>query len=117
MLSSIRSDPTGPQPLQPSLITPNPLFRPSSSQVRRAAANIIPELLHSAVAAASKGGNADMSHVKQLLDFIWPPLIEALGKEPDVDVLPATLDAVSSIVDMVEPGMIQQEWVQVREGE
>lgn len=81
-------------------------------EVRRAAANIIPELLHSAVAAASKGGNADMSHVKQLLDFIWPPLIEALGKEPDVDVLPATLDAVSSIVDMVEPGMIQQEWVQ-----
>ncbi len=71
-------------------------------------------MLHSAVAAASKGGNADMSHVKQLLDFIWPPLIEALGKEPDVDVLPATLDAVSSIVDMVEPGMIQQEWVQVR---
>ena len=30
-----------------------------------------------------------------------------LSQEPDVDVLPATLDAVSSIVDMVEPGMIQ----------
>ncbi len=30
-------------------------------------------------------------------------------QEPDVSVLPATLDAVSSIIDMVEPGMIQHE--------
>eukprot|EP00955_Chlamydomonas_euryale_P029391 309949-Chlamydomonas_euryale.AAC.1 len=44
-------------------------------------------------------------------DHRSPPLIEALGKEPDVDVLPAMLDAVSSIVDVVEPSMLQEEWV------
>ena len=39
--------------------------------------------------------------------FPHPPPPLPLSQEPDVDVLPATLDAVSSIVDMVEPGMIQ----------
>ncbi|KAG1673229.1 hypothetical protein FOA52_013109 [Chlamydomonas sp. UWO 241] len=81
-------------------------------EVRRAAANIVPELLHSAVAAASKNqAGVDQAAVAQLLNIIFPPLVEALGKEPDVDVLPAMLDAVSSIVDMVEPAMIQEEWV------
>lgn len=80
-------------------------------EVRRAAANIIPELLHSAVAASEKLGTLDSASVNQLLNFIFPPLVEALGKEPEVEVLPATLDAVSSIVDLVTPTMIQEEWV------
>lgn len=80
--------------------------------IRRAASNILPELLHSAVSAAEKQtSGVSSASVQQLLTLIFPPLIEALGKEPDVDVLPATLEAVSSIVDMVEPGMIQEEWV------
>lgn len=36
-------------------------------------------------------------------DVSFTPVLQ----EPDVDVLPTTLDAVSSIVDMVDPGMIQ----------
>ena len=37
----------------------------------------------------------------QMLDYMWPALTEALGKEPDVEVQSAMLDAVSEIVDMV----------------
>uniref|UniRef100_A0A7R9V0M6 TOG domain-containing protein n=1 Tax=Chlamydomonas euryale TaxID=1486919 RepID=A0A7R9V0M6_9CHLO len=81
-------------------------------EVRRAAANIVPELLHSVVAASSKqAAGVNDAAVAQLMGVIFPPLIEALGKEPDVDVLPAMLDAVSSIVDVVEPSMLQEEWV------
>ena len=50
-------------------------------QVRRAAANIVPELLHSLVSAAEKGApGIGPANVKALLDYIWLPLIEALGK-------------------------------------
>lgn len=80
--------------------------------IRRAASSILPELLHSAVSAAEKQtGGVNSSSVQQLLTLVFPPLIEALGKEPDVDVLPSTLESVSSIIDMVEPSMIQEEWV------
>lgn len=51
------------------------------TQVRRAAANIIPELLHSIVSAAEKHApGIGPANVKALLDYIWVPLIEALGK-------------------------------------
>ena len=49
--------------------------------MRRAAANIVPELLHSLVSAAEKGApGIGPANVKALLDYIWLPLIEALGK-------------------------------------
>jgi hypothetical protein len=59
------------------------------------------------VTAVEKGSTPGIGpqDIKVLLDIIWPPLVEALGKEPDVDVLPTTLDAVSSIVDMVSHEM------------
>ena len=71
--------------LHPMLRIPLPLpthpFTPPHFQVRRAAANIVPELLHSLVSAAEKGApGIGPANVKALLDYIWLPLIEALGK-------------------------------------
>lgn len=48
-------------------------------EVRSAAAQSLPELLRSAVVAAEKG-QAQSSAVKQLLDALWQPLIDAIQK-------------------------------------
>ena len=48
-------------------------------EVRSAAAQSLPELLRSAV-LASKKGQAQGSSVKQLLDALWQPLIDAIQK-------------------------------------
>eukprot|EP00798_Chlamydomonas_sp_ICE-L_P025737 gene25737-11397_t len=80
-------------------------------EVRRAAVQTIPELLRSAVLAVEKGHCTEQGFVKQMLEYVWPPLVEALGKEPDVDVQSTMLDSVSEIVDMVDASMLQEEWV------
>lgn len=48
-------------------------------EVRSAAAQSLPELLRSAVLASEKG-QAQSSSVKQLLDGLWQPLIDAIQK-------------------------------------
>lgn len=50
-------------------------------EVRQAAVQAMPELLRSAYLAAEKGRpGADMGLVKRMLDFIWPPIMEAMAK-------------------------------------
>jgi len=50
-------------------------------EVRQAAVQAMPELLRSAFLAAEKGApGADMGLVKRMLDFIWPPIMEAMAK-------------------------------------
>ena len=50
-------------------------------EVRQAAVQAMPELLRSAYLAAEKGRpGADMGYVKRMLDFIWPPIMEAMAK-------------------------------------
>jgi hypothetical protein len=50
-------------------------------EVRQAAAQAIPDLLRSAYLAAQKGvPGADLNYVKRMADFIWGPLMEAIGK-------------------------------------
>ena len=50
-------------------------------EVRQAAVQAMPELLRSAFLAAEKGRpGADMGYVKRMLDFIWPPIMEAMAK-------------------------------------
>ena len=50
-------------------------------EVRQAAVQAMPELLRSAYMAAEKGrAGADMGLVKRMLDFIWPPIMEAMAK-------------------------------------
>ena len=48
-------------------------------EVRSAAAQSLPELLRSAVLASEKG-QTQTSSVKQLLDALWQPLIDAIQK-------------------------------------
>ena len=48
-------------------------------EVRAAAVQAMPELLRSASEAAAKGcPGADQRYVKQMLDFIWGPIMDAM---------------------------------------
>ena len=50
-------------------------------EVRQAAVQCMPDLLRSAYLAAQKGmQGADANYVRRMVDFIWGPLIEAIGK-------------------------------------
>ncbi|KAK9821719.1 hypothetical protein WJX81_003315 [Elliptochloris bilobata] len=79
-------------------------------EVRQAAVQAMPELLRSAFLAAEKGRpGADMGLVKRMLDFIWPPIMEAMAKEPDMEVLASMLEAVQEIVDIAAPALLPAE--------
>jgi len=82
-------------------------------EVRRAAAQTLPELLRSTVLAHEKGMLPNgAAAVDALLNRIWGPMIDILNKEPDVDVQSALLDSVSEMVELVEPTMLKPEWVE-----
>ena len=49
-------------------------------EVRQAAVQAMPELLRSASLAVAAGRGPDTTFVKQMLDFIWTPLMEAMAK-------------------------------------
>ena len=51
-------------------------------EVRQAAVQAVPELLKSVYMAVSEGkaNGADMQYVKQMLDYVWQPLIDSMIK-------------------------------------
>ena len=51
-------------------------------EVRQAAVQAVPELLKSVHMAVSEGkaNGADMQYVKQMLDYVWQPLIDSMIK-------------------------------------
>ena len=55
-------------------------------EVRQAAVQAVPELLKSVYMAVSEGkaNGADMQYVKQMLDYVWQPLIDAMTKVADL---------------------------------
>ena len=55
-------------------------------EVRQAAVQAVPELLKSVYMAVSEGkaAGADMQYVKQMLDYVWQPLIESMVKVCDL---------------------------------
>ena len=75
-------------------------------EVRSAAAQSLPELLRSASLAAAKAGAAgtapDAAFVRSMLGFMWAPLMEALGKEPDNEILVTMLEAADELVDIAQ---------------
>ncbi|CAL5227386.1 g10339 [Coccomyxa viridis] len=76
-------------------------------EVRQAAVQCIPDLLRSAYLAAQKGmQGADANYVRRMVDFIWGPLVEAIGKEPDTEVMSDMLEAVEEMVEMLEPALL-----------
>lgn len=78
-------------------------------EVRRAAVSAMPELLHSAKLAVEKGlaQGRNESYVKQLSDYIIPALVEALHKEPDVEICVSMLDALNECLQI--SGMLSDE--------
>eukprot|EP00803_Ostreobium_quekettii_P007364 evm.model.scf_89.1 EVM.evm.TU.scf_89.1 scf_89:314-679(+) len=71
----------------------------------------MPDLLHSVVVAANKSNGANMPFVKEMLDYIWPNMMQSMAKEVDLDVLTTFLDATASIVDIVDRQLLDQEKV------
>ncbi|GAB2295429.1 hypothetical protein Dimus_038356 [Dionaea muscipula] len=71
-------------------------------EVRKAAVSAMPELLRSAKLAIEKGQvqGHDVSYLKQLTDHIIPALVEALHKEPEVDICSKMLDAINECVEI-----------------
>ena len=49
-------------------------------EVRQAAVQAMPELLRSAQLAVQAGKGPDAAFVKQMLDYIWTPLMESMQK-------------------------------------
>ncbi|PSC74524.1 ARM repeat-containing [Micractinium conductrix] len=81
-----------------------------NEDVRASAAQALPEVLRSASLAAQKGLGPDEAYVRNMLAFVWVPLVEAIPKEPDMEILVTLLEAVDEIVDIVDgPKMLTLE--------
>lgn len=73
-------------------------------EVRKAAVSAMPELLKSAKLAVGKGlaSGRDESYVKQLSDYIIPALVEALHKEPEIEIVASMLDSLNECIELAE---------------
>ncbi|PKU77405.1 hypothetical protein MA16_Dca023333 [Dendrobium catenatum] len=71
-------------------------------EVRKASVSAMPELLRSAKLAVEKGlaSGRDESYVKQLSDYIIPALVEALHKEPEVEICASMLDSLNECAEL-----------------
>ncbi|CAJ2671513.1 unnamed protein product [Trifolium pratense] len=76
-----------------------------SEEVRDAAATTMPELLSSAKLAIEKGQSQgrDAAYLKQLSDYIIPNLVEAVHKEPEVEICASMLDALNKCIQVSGP--------------
>ncbi|KAL4855412.1 Importin-5 [Chlorella vulgaris] len=83
-----------------------------NEEVRASAAQALPEMLRSASLAAAKGLGPDAAYVRTMLGFVWEPLVEAIPKEPDMEILVNLLEAVDEIIDIVDgPKMLTLEQI------
>ncbi|XP_065851907.1 uncharacterized protein [Euphorbia lathyris] len=71
-------------------------------EVRKAAVSAMPELLLSAKLAIEKDRSQgrNESYLKQLSDYIVPALVEALHKEPEVEICASMLDALTECLQV-----------------
>ncbi|KAI9186439.1 hypothetical protein LWI28_017272 [Acer negundo] len=74
-------------------------------EVRKAAVSAMPELLRSAKLAVEKGQSQgrNESYIKQLTDYIVPALVEALHKEPEVEICASMLDSLNECIQIAGP--------------
>ncbi|BDA40930.1 Importin-5 [Coccomyxa sp. Obi] len=76
-------------------------------EVRQAAVQSLPDLLRSAFLAAQKGlPGADVNYVRRMVDFIWAPLMEAMAKEPDTEVMSSLLESVEEIIELLDASIL-----------
>ncbi|XP_073221997.1 uncharacterized protein [Cicer arietinum] len=80
-------------------------------EVRKAAVSAMPELLSSAKSAIEKGQSQgrDASYLKQLTDYIIPNLVEALHKEPEVEISAGMLDALNECIQVSGPHLDEKQ--------
>ncbi|KAL8142865.1 hypothetical protein V2J09_015897 [Rumex salicifolius] len=78
-------------------------------EVRKAAVAAMPELLRSAKLAIEKGQSQgrNESYLKQLSDYIVPALVEALHKEPEIEICSSMLDSLNQCIQI--SGLIFEE--------
>ncbi|XVF42566.1 hypothetical protein PTKIN_Ptkin01aG0373800 [Pterospermum kingtungense] len=71
-------------------------------EVRKAAVSGMPELLRSAKLAVEKGQSQgrNETYIKQLTDYIIPALVEALHKEPEVEICGSLLDSLNECIQI-----------------
>ncbi|EOA34033.1 hypothetical protein CARUB_v10021533mg [Capsella rubella] len=74
-------------------------------EVRKAAVSGMPELLRSAKLAVEKGKSQgrNESYIKHLSDYIIPALLEALHKEPEVEICASMLEALNECIQISGP--------------
>eukprot|EP00850_Spirogloea_muscicola_P020012 SM000205S06219 [mRNA] locus=s205:248959:255137:+ [translate_table: standard] len=74
-------------------------------EVRKAAVSAIPDLLRSGKLALEKGmaHGKDHTYLKQLLDYLLPPLLEALHKEPETEICANMLESVNEVIQVAGP--------------
>ncbi|RYR53963.1 hypothetical protein S245_020863 [Arachis hypogaea] len=80
-------------------------------EVRKAAVSAMPELLSSAKSAVEKGQaqGRDETYIKQLSDYIIPNLVEALHKEPEVEICASMLDALNECIQVSGPHLDEKQ--------
>ncbi|XP_061343320.1 uncharacterized protein LOC133289409 [Gastrolobium bilobum] len=80
-------------------------------EVRKAAVSAMPELLSSAKSAVEKGQSQgrDETYVKQLSDYVIPNLVEALHKEPEVEICASMLDALNECIQVSGPHLDEKQ--------
>ncbi|XVE90185.1 hypothetical protein DITRI_Ditri20bG0058100 [Diplodiscus trichospermus] len=71
-------------------------------EVRKAAVSAMPEMLRSAKLAVEKGQSQgrNQTYIKQLTDYIIPALVEALHKEPEVEICGSMLDSLNECIQI-----------------
>ncbi|KAF9670235.1 hypothetical protein SADUNF_Sadunf13G0047300 [Salix dunnii] len=71
-------------------------------EVRKAAVSAMPELLGSAKLSVEKDQSRghNESYIKQLSDYIVPALVEALHKEPEVEICVSMLDSLTECIQV-----------------
>ncbi|GMI65072.1 EMBRYO DEFECTIVE 2734, (karyopherin enabling the transport of the cytoplasmic HYL1 [Hibiscus trionum] len=74
-------------------------------EVRKAAVSAMPDLLRSAKLAIEKGQSQGRNgtYMKQLTDYIVPALVEAIHKEPEVEICGSMLESLNECVEICGP--------------
>ena len=73
-----------------------------NEEVRTAAAQALPELLRSGVEAMRKGVGSNQEFCSNMAKFMWPPLVEAIAKEADPEVVSTMLVSAEEVLTAAE---------------
>ena len=82
--------------IQPTVETMVPLLDfYFHEDVRKAAVASLPDILRAGKAAAEKGKTNDPGYFRNLVNFVVPPLVAALAKEPETEIQAAMLESLA----------------------